>query len=313
MSRGTIIAIGGREDKEGDKTILAEVARRIKGGKLVVTAIASEEPEGLLKDYRKIFESIGVKDVTLLEVNDRSEAQDPKKFEFLDKAAGMFFTGGDQLRITSQIADTPIFERILDIYKRGGVIAGTSAGASVVCATMLTAGNGSRSPKAGGVNMAPGLGLVENAVIDQHFAERGRMGRLLCAIAENPRMLGIGIDENTAVIFEGKTKFSVIGQGAVYVIDASTLNYTNIAEEQPNETLSLFNVTLHVLSAGDVYDLVGRMPVEPSKKQKLLKAESAGSEETEESQSSRGKSKPKRAKSKHPRKGSNKISDRATQ
>ena len=134
---GTVVAIGGKEDKAGQKVILSEVARRLDSGKLIVTAIASEEPEELLSEYRDLFKSLGVKKVETLEIKNRQEALEKSNSSALDDASGVFFTGGDQLRITSQIADTPISEKLSRLYNRGGVIAGTSAGASVMCESML--------------------------------------------------------------------------------------------------------------------------------------------------------------------------------
>lgn len=125
----------------------------------------------------------------------------------------MFFSGGDQLRISSQIGDTPVEERVREIHERGGLVAGTSAGASVMSETMLVKGTSGESHKIGDLHMAPGLGLVRDVIIDQHFAERGRFGRLFGAVAHNPRELGLGIDEDTAIVVEGE-RFEVIGKVA---------------------------------------------------------------------------------------------------
>ena len=177
----------------------------------------------------------------------------------LADAAGLFFTGGDQLRISSQIGDTPIEEMVRAIHRRGGVIAGTSAGASVMSDTMLVRGSSAESHRIGDLNMAPGLGLIEDVIIDQHFAERGRIGRLLGAVAQNPRVLGIGIDENTAIVVEND-RFRVIGAGAVYVVDGTDVTHSNIAEARRDEPLSMFGVRLHVVAGGDTFDLKKRTP-----------------------------------------------------
>src|SRR4028119_618413 len=145
----TLIVIGGREDEIGDALILREVARHVGTGKLVVTDVASSDPDGIFEEYDEVFRKIGVQDVQNLEVRSRKHASDPKVLRVLDGATAVFFTGGDQLKITSQIGGTPVFDRILEIYRKGGVIAGTSAGASVVCGTMLTAGSGQTSPRLG--------------------------------------------------------------------------------------------------------------------------------------------------------------------
>lgn len=145
----TLIVIGGREDKVGDALILREVARHVGSGKLVITAVASSAPDGVFEEYESVFRGLGVRHVANLDVRAREEAKDKKNVSILDDASAVFFTGGDQLKITSQIGDTPVFNRIRDIYRRGGLIAGTSAGASVVCSTMLVGGNSRTSPRLG--------------------------------------------------------------------------------------------------------------------------------------------------------------------
>ena len=257
---GTLVIIGGHEDKEGDKEILREVAAKIGSGKLVVTTVASNEPDGLFEQYERLFRGLGVKHVHKLAVDTREEAREEATAKVLDDATGLFFTGGDQLRITSQIGDTPVFQKLQELTGRGGVIAGTSAGASVLCETMLVSGEANGSAKVEEtIRMAPGLGLITDVIIDQHFAERGRMTRLLAAVAQNPAVLGLGIDEDTAVVVEGG-RFRVVGNGAVYVVDGSTVTASNIAEEFGDAALSVYDVKLHVLSAGDRFDLKDRKP-----------------------------------------------------
>ncbi|HYG28185.1 MAG TPA: cyanophycinase, partial [Caulobacteraceae bacterium] len=247
------------EDKDGDRAILKEFVRRMDGGPMVLATVASHEPEGYLEVYEKAFRDLGLDEVRELYVNERSETLDPEKLAMFDGAAGVFFTGGDQLRISSQIGDTPIESRVRAVLDRGGVVAGTSAGASMMSETMLVRGSSEQSYRIGDLHMAPGLGLVRDMIIDQHFAERGRIGRLLGAVAHNPRVLGIGIDEDTAVIME-KGQMTVMGAGAVYVVDGAEVTHSNVAEADSEQALSMHDVRLHVLSAGDRFELRRRKP-----------------------------------------------------
>jgi cyanophycinase len=255
----SLIIIGGHEDKEGKREILREVARRVGSGRLVVTPIASHEPEGYFEPYQEAFRELGVEDVVEMDIRERTETSDSEKIQLLEGATGVFFTGGDQLKITSQLGNTPLFQRIQEIYCSGVVIAGTSAGASAMCETMLVKGSGRESHRIGDIHMAPGLGFIHDVVVDQHFAERGRMGRLLGVVAQNPRVLGIGIDEDTAIVVEDG-HFRVFGTGAVSVVDGSIVSASNIADEKADRVLSIYDVRLHVLSAGDGFDLSQHRP-----------------------------------------------------
>jgi cyanophycinase len=261
-AQGPLVIIGGGEDRDpnGKRLILREVARRLKGGTLVLATVASREPEGYVDDYREAFADLGIGDLVELYVEDRAEANDPAKLAILDDAGGIFFSGGDQLRITSQIGDSGIEARVRAIRARGGLVAGTSAGASMMSETMLVRGSSSVTYRIGDLHMAPGLGLIRDVIIDQHFAERGRFGRLIGAVAHNPRVLGIGIDEDTAAIVEGD-QFRVLGSGAVYVVDGATVSYCNLAEAEPDKVLSMHGVTVHVLGTGDRFDLGVRRPL----------------------------------------------------
>jgi cyanophycinase len=260
--KGCLIIIGGREDRDpkGERTILREVARHVRGGKLVLATVASHQPEGYFDDYEKAFADLDVGELVELYVEDRNEAHDREKLSVLDDAAAIFFSGGDQLRITSQIGDTGIEAKVRALYERGGVIAGTSAGASVMSDTMLVKGTSSETHRIGDLHMAPGLGLIRDVIIDQHFAERGRFGRLIGAVAHNPRVLGLGIDEDTAAVVEDD-RFTVFGSGAVYVVDGNSVTHSNLAEARPERVLSMHDVTVHVLGTGDGFDLRDRRPI----------------------------------------------------
>jgi cyanophycinase len=265
MSRGrvgTLVIIGGHENKDDDPLILREVVRRVGDGKLVVATVASELPDEMWEDYERVFRRLGVKHLYKLDVESREEAFSDRKVQILADADAVFFTGGDQLKITTLLGASPLCERLREIYHdEGGMICGTSAGASVMSDTMLVGGGDDGSARIGRtVRMAPGLALVSDVLIDQHFAERGRVGRLLGAVAQNPRLLGIGIDENTAIIMEGGRQFQVLGEGAVYVFNAWDMTYANLTEESRDRALSMFGTRVDVLSQGDSYEMESRTP-----------------------------------------------------
>ena len=260
--KGALIIIGGHEDRTGERRVLGAVAERLgDDGKIVVCTVASAEPDSLWEEYESAFRALGVPHVYRLDVESREDAATPRAMRILEGATGVFFTGGDQLKITSQIGDTPLYSRVQEIFEAGGVIAGTSAGASAMSETMLVANDGEASYRIkSALLMAPGLGLAQDILIDQHFSERGRMARLIGAVSQNPRVLGVGIDEDTAIIVEHNRSFVVLGSGAVYIVDGSTTSYSNIGEEDSDRTLSSHGLTVHMLSQGDRFDLLTRTP-----------------------------------------------------
>jgi cyanophycinase len=259
---GTVVAIGGHEDRVGDKHILRAVADRLgPHGKLVVCTVASEEPHALWEEYEAAFRALDIPHVYRLDIESREDASSPHAMRTLEGASGVFFTGGDQLKITSHIGDTPTFSRIQEIFEEGGIIAGTSAGASVMSETMLvTNGSDPSAPIRSALLLAPGLGFASDMLIDQHFSERGRMARLISAISRHPRVLGVGIDEDTALILERERSFRVLGAGGVYVVDASKTTRSNVVDAHEARTGSTFGIAVHMLSQGDEFDLRTRTP-----------------------------------------------------
>ena len=181
--------------------------------------------------------------------------------EVIEKASLVFFTGGDQLRITSILGGTPLYKSLKRRHSEDCVFVGTSAGASVMSDVMIVTGLDDESPKKCTLKMAPGLGLITGVIIDQHFAQRGRVGRLLVGVAENPEVLGIGIDEDTSIIVNKNNILRVVGSGAVYIIDGSNISDTNVSEQYPNNILSIFNVKMHVLKDGNRFNLTSRIPI----------------------------------------------------
>jgi cyanophycinase len=259
--KGRLLIIGGHEDKKHEKIILRRFVQLVGRGKIVVATIATSEPRQSWNEYERVFRGLGAAHVHHLAVEERAEADALPPMKVLEDAAGVFFTGGDQLKITSVIGDTPVFSRIHEILLEGGVIAGTSAGASVMTETMLVGGGAEHSHRIeDNLRLAPGLGFAKDMVVDQHFAERGRINRLLAVIAQNPRIIAIGIDENTAVELRPNRAFRVIGEGGVTVLDGRGITYTNVAEATDNGTLTLFGVKLHLLSQGDRFDVNVREP-----------------------------------------------------
>lgn len=258
------IIIGGAEDKEHDKDILKRVCSNIgmATDTVVIATVASEYPKEVLQKYQNVFGNLDVKNIKGLSIDSRNDAYKDENIKIVREAKVIFFTGGDQLRITSMVGGTPVYEAILQAIQNGVTIVGTSAGASIMSDTMVVEGDDEESPKKCTIQMSPGLGFIEGVIIDQHFAQRGRIGRLLSGIAQNPQVLGIGIDEDTAIVVKDKKILEIIGNGAVYFIDGREITFTNVSEQNSQEILSMHNVKLHILKSGEKFDLLKKIPFE---------------------------------------------------
>jgi cyanophycinase len=257
--KGYLLIIGGAEDKTDGSVILKEGAGLVKEQDLLtVLTTATEKPEEVGRNYLDVFQSLGVKNVRVLNISTRDEANSDEMSGQLGSSKGVFMTGGDQLRLTSILGGTRAGDELRSVYAQGGVVMGTSAGASVMSATMIVKGDDNEPAKKCTLKMAPGLGLVGGVIIDQHFDQRGRFGRLLCGVAENPDAIGIGIDEDTAVRLYPDRHFEVLGTNAVTVIDGTTIKSSNVSELQQNEILAITGVTVHILPQGYGYDLISR-------------------------------------------------------
>lgn len=260
---GNLIIIGGAEDKKDKCEILREVVKKTsKSGKpLIILTAATEYPEEVGAAYKNVFKKLNYSDIKVIHIKDRDDANREDFCNEILNSGCVFFTGGDQLKITSLIGGTDMLESLKQTYRNGALIVGTSAGASCVCTTMIVSGMDDNSPRKCTIKMAPGLDIIRGVLIDQHFAQRGRIGRLLSAIAQNPEMLGIGIDENTAIILDKSSVLRVIGSGAVTIVDGKMLSHTNVSELSPDETLALTDVKLHILPDGYKYDIENRIPI----------------------------------------------------
>ncbi len=261
---GSLLIIGGHEDKTGECIILRKFVD-MAGGRdslIVIIATATDEPRVVGSEYKELFTLMGAASVYLLAVANRDTANQTQQAEIIKNATGIFFTGGDQLRLTSILGGSAVDAAIRAAFRHGAVVAGTSAGAAVMSETMIVGGHSNDSPKKSSLVMAQGMGFLHEAVVDQHFAQRGRINRLLSAVAQNPHVMGIGIDEDTALIVGSDRVCQVIGSQTVTIIDGKNIIYSNISESNQTQPLVISNVLLHILPAGYGFDLNLRLPLQ---------------------------------------------------
>lgn len=259
---GSLVIIGGNEDKTNECTILRKFIELAGGrqARIAILTTATELPREVGDEYRLLFTELGAASAGILYIANREAANDFHQVSEIEQATGIFFTGGDQLRLTSILGGSRVDKAIRRAYGKGAIIAGTSAGASVMSDTMIVGGDSSDTPKKSTISMAHGMDLLEDVVIDQHFAQRGRINRLLGAVAQNPYVLGVGVDEDTAVIVAPDGKMEVIGSQTVTVVDGKNIIHSNISESKPNESLAITNVMLHILPVGFGFDIRRRIP-----------------------------------------------------
>jgi cyanophycinase len=261
-AKGKLVIIGGAEEREGDCSILKEFITLAGGARarIVVMTVATSLYREAMAEYKAAFKSLGIDHVEAYDVSERLDAKNEKALAALEKATGIFFTGGDQLKITALLGGTEMHDLLHEKYRKGTVIAGTSAGAAMMSNSMFISGASETNPRFGGMEIGPGMDFLVGAMIDTHFSQRGRIGRLLTAVAHYPQDLGFGIDENTAMIVEGR-EFRVMGEGAVTVVDAGAITYTNLPDISEGDGLALYDVKLHVLPEGHRFDLEKRAPI----------------------------------------------------
>jgi cyanophycinase len=254
---GHLVVIGGGEDRKRDKKILSRFIELAGGtdAKIAVLTAASKVPEDMWNIYDEAFGDLGVRTRIPIHARSRADANDPHLAEEVISADGIFMTGGDQKRLLAMIGGTALDEAMHRAFKeRNACIGGTSAGASAMSGHMLAEGKAELRPGKGPVNLAAGLGFLQRVVIDQHFSERQRLARLLTAVAHNPYLLGVGIDEDTALVIERGAGIEVLGEGAVTVIDGRHM-ISNFLDAGERDSIELINVKLHMLPAGSRYVL----------------------------------------------------------
>jgi cyanophycinase len=259
---GPVVVIGGAEDREGPSEILGEVARLSggAGGRVAVISAASDSPKEVAALYVKAFRRLGVRRVCALDIATREDANGDAALGSINQATGVFFTGGNQMRITRLLGGTRLDTALHRRHEEGLVLAGTSAGAAMMSSVMIVGSSPTLTLRAGMVELGSGLGFLPGVLVDQHFEQRGRLRRLLAAIAQHPHELGLGIDENTAAVVEGHT-LEVVGCGSVTIVDAGGLTYTNLGEVERHDLLAICGVRIHILPASYRFDLQNRAPI----------------------------------------------------
>jgi len=265
QGKGTLLIIGGAEDPDDDDLRILPHLVKLAGGKrarLMVCAAATEEAGSSLRNYRAVFEKIGVAEVMSVPFNDRGEGEDRRVVEQLERATGVFLIGGDQLRITSVLAGTEFGRCLRERFETERLlVAGTSAGAAAMSSTMIIRGDGSRVSRSA-VELAPGLGFLDESVIDTHLDRQGRIQRVMAVFAQNPGTIGLGIDGDTAIEVKPNGRFTVLGRGVVFVFDGR-VSHSNVAQVRQDEPLALIDSKVHVLPAGYGFSLKTRRPIIP--------------------------------------------------
>jgi cyanophycinase len=255
-TRGWIVPIGGAENKENDRRILERFIA-VSGGEsadIVVIPTASRMNETGPR-YEKLFRELGAARVTVMDFDTRRDCHEANRLNRLEEATGIFFTGGNQLRLTTLLGGTPVAKLIRRRNATGTTVGGTSAGASILSEHMIAFGDEGSSVISGSVRLAPGLGLTNRFVIDQHFRQRDRLGRLITALAYNPFAVGIGLDEDTAVFIGPDETLEVEGSGGVTVVDASEVSFSSMDSVTEGQPVCMLDLKVHVLVAGATFNL----------------------------------------------------------
>jgi cyanophycinase len=259
-TRGWIIPIGGAENKENDRQILERFVS-VSGGSdadIVVIPTASRLTETGPR-YVEIFQEIGAARVTAMDFDTRRDCHEPGRLQRLAQATGIFFTGGNQLRLSTLLGGTPVAKLVRSANAAGVTVGGTSAGASVLSEHMIAFGDEGSSVLSGSVRLAPGLGLTNRFIIDQHFRQRDRLGRLLTALAYNPFAIGIGLDEDTAAFISPDETIEVEGSGGLTIVDASDVSFSSMDTVGEGQPVCMLGLRLHILVAGATYNMHSRV------------------------------------------------------
>ena len=259
-TRGWIVPIGGAENKENDRRVLARFVA-VSGGAaadIVIIPTASRLNETGPR-YERLFRELGAARVSVMDFDTRRDCREPNRLSRLEEASGIFFTGGNQLRLTTLLGGTPVATMIRKRNAAGVTVGGTSAGASILSEHMIAFGDEGSSVISGSVRLAPGLGLTNRFVIDQHFRQRDRLGRLITALAYNPFAVGIGLDEDTAVFIGPDETLEVEGSGGVTIVDASDVTFSSMDSVSEGQPVCMLGLKVHILVAGATFNLHTRI------------------------------------------------------
>jgi cyanophycinase len=263
--RGWIVPVGGAEEKEGR----AEVLRRfvtVSGGDAARIAIipTASSLEDTGKRYETIFRELGAKETTVLNFKSRGDCEKPDWLAQLDRSTAIFLTGGNQLRISTVIGGTPVAKAIRRLNASGVTVGGTSAGAAILSEHMIAFGGEGATPRAGQATLAPGFGMTNRVIIDQHFRQRDRLGRLLSALSYNPFAVGLGLDEDTAAFIDPDDVIHVVGAGSITILDTSAIEHSSIASDEQGAPICITGVRVHIITAGGTFNLHTRHATPPN-------------------------------------------------
>ena len=258
-ARGQIIPIGGAEEKLSNPEILDRFVELCGGRPARIGIIpTASELEDTGRNYEKLFRRLGIRHARVLPFLTREDCSNEKWLAYIEKADGVFMTGGNQLRLSTTLGGTPVARLIRRRNAVGLHVAGTSAGAAFMPEHMIAGGTEGSTPSPDKVTLAPGLGLTNNFIIDQHFRQRDRLGRLLTALAYNPFAIGIGLDEDTAAFIQPGDSLEVVGSGGITIIDPAELTFSSMDTARRDEPVSLIDVKLHILISGGRFDIATR-------------------------------------------------------
>jgi len=263
IERGYIVPIGGAEEKLNNTAILDRFISICGGNDARIAIIpTASELEDTGRNYEKLFRKIGVKHAQVLNIVSREDCSSSEALDYIEKADGVFMTGGNQLRLSTTLGGTPVAQMIRRRNAAGMHVAGTSAGAAFMPEHMIAGGREGPTPTPDMVTLAPGLGLTNNFIIDQHFRQRDRIGRLLTALAYNPFAMGIGLDEDTAAFIRPGDDLEVVGSGGITIIDPTDLSHSSMDRARRDEPVSLIGLKMHILVSGGRFEIASRQAFE---------------------------------------------------